>query len=236
MTFIKHYSSSHGNLYEVIANNNARLLVECGVRWKKLQRAINYDLSDIEACLLTHEHKDHSKSVKKVLEHGISVYTALGTWDAMRDVPQPYYNQLCTASGEEIQLPTFTITPFSVRHDAADPLGYRIEADGETLLFATDTRSILEDHGNTKLDIIAIGCSYDKEILQRRVDNCSIDEGLAKRLRLSHPSKQWVQGYLENYCDLSSCREIHLLHCSDGNLNREATVNEFQKYFGVRVL
>jgi metal-dependent hydrolase (beta-lactamase superfamily II) len=56
LTFTTHYSSSLGNLYEVRAANGRRLLIEAGVPWAKLQRILNFNLKDIEACLISHEH------------------------------------------------------------------------------------------------------------------------------------------------------------------------------------
>ncbi len=56
MIFRQHYSGSSGNLYEIVANSGARLLIEAGVTWKKLQKALDYNLSNIEACLISHGH------------------------------------------------------------------------------------------------------------------------------------------------------------------------------------
>ena len=56
MHFIQHYSSSRGNLYEVVANNGKRLLLEAGVRWPLIQQALGYKINNVEACLITHEH------------------------------------------------------------------------------------------------------------------------------------------------------------------------------------
>lgn len=56
MRFESFYSSSTGNLYCVTAANGKRLLIECGVTWRKLIKALSYDLTNIEACLISHEH------------------------------------------------------------------------------------------------------------------------------------------------------------------------------------
>ena len=56
MKFIAHASSSSGNLYCVTAANGKRILIECGVAWKKLQKALGYKLNNVEACLISHEH------------------------------------------------------------------------------------------------------------------------------------------------------------------------------------
>ena len=83
MKFQSYYSSSMGNLYEVVAANGQRLLIECGCTWKKLQKALSYDLTNIAGCLLTHEHKDHSKAVEDVMENAIDVWASEGTFEAI---------------------------------------------------------------------------------------------------------------------------------------------------------
>ena len=80
MQFKQHYSGSSGNLYEVIANNGKRLLIECGVTWPKIQKALNYDLKHIVACFVTHGHKDHSKALKDVRLAGIEIYASAETF------------------------------------------------------------------------------------------------------------------------------------------------------------
>jgi len=56
MIFKQHYSSSGGNLYEVVANNGKRLILDPGVTWAKLQKALNYNLRGVLGALISHEH------------------------------------------------------------------------------------------------------------------------------------------------------------------------------------
>lgn len=48
-------SSSHGNLY-VVSDGDTKLLLECGVSYKKLLKLTNFDVSQFRACLLSHSH------------------------------------------------------------------------------------------------------------------------------------------------------------------------------------
>lgn len=238
MQFKSHYSSSKGNLYEIVAEDGGRLLIECGVRWAKLQEALNFQLGGIEGCLLSHAHNDHSHAFKKIMQQGINVYSSRGTWEGLSAYEGEYKHWRrarvlgSLQAGEEDRydiletLPSFKVLPFAVQHDVPC-LGFviRERATGEYLLFATDF-FCLEQHFVYDFSVVAIACSYDADILQRRVDEKTIDETLAKRLLFSHPSKQWVMTYLRDHVDLSKCREIHLLHCSAGNLDRECAKQE----------
>jgi len=230
MTFDSYYSSSMGNLYTVTAANGKRLLIECGVPWAKLEKALGFNLRGIEACLLTHEHNDHSKAFKNVMQAGINIFASAGTWEALSNGLQRVWRRARIVANESIvHTESFDILAFKVVHDAAEPLGYvvREKATEELLLFVTDT-ALLEQRFIYQFSIIAIGCSYDNDILAERVERNEINETLAKRLLTSHPEKSWVIRYLKDYCDLSKCREIILLHCSGENLDRQAACKEIE--------
>lgn len=230
MIFQQHYSSSRSNLYTVTAANGRRLLLECGIAWPKLQKALSYDLTNIDGCLLTHEHADHSKAVKEVMRAGIDVYSSAGTFEALgfngnrRAKPIKKYVGITNSN--------FDCYAFPINHDANEPLGYIIRevATNDYLLFIPDT-SHIKQRFKIKFSIIAIECSYDKDILQSRVDTQEINETLAKRLLTSHMEKRVAMNYLSEFCDLSRCREIHLLHMSGDNINRLKTKKEFEKRF-----
>jgi phosphoribosyl 1,2-cyclic phosphodiesterase len=48
-------SSSKGNSY-VLRSDTGTLLIECGVPFKQIQKAVNFDISNIQGCLISHEH------------------------------------------------------------------------------------------------------------------------------------------------------------------------------------
>jgi len=230
MKFIQHYSGSRGNLYEVVAKNGKRLMVECGVNWKDIQRAFRYDFGNVVACLITHEHKDHSRAVNDVIRAGIPVYCSKGTARALN-----IRGSACTR--ERYYSPPesgLAISTFEAVHDCAEPVTFTIaeKETGETLFFATDTAFILQRF-RRPLAIIAIECSYDTDLLKSRIDSGDADKTHGLRLLESHQSKAAAMDYLDRHCDLSKCKEIHLLHLSRENIaDPEALRKEFEeRYF-----
>lgn len=225
------YSSSSGNLYMVTARNGNRLMIECGVVWSKLLEALEYRLEKIEACFVSHEHQDHCKAAFNVTKAGIDVYASAGTVEAIRIADS---RRVEVVEDETlIRLPSFDVLCFDVNHDAAEPLGFVVREveTKEFLLFATDT-SHIEQRFKWPFSIVAIECSYDAEILTHRVDTGDVNEALAKRLLTSHMAKDNAMRYLDEFCDLSQCREIHLLHMSGDNLGgKEQTRAEFEARF-----
>ena len=74
-------SSSKGNCYTV-DDGHTKLMLECGLPWKEIQKRTRFAV-DFAACLVSHEHADHSKAHKEVMEAGIDLYATAGTLDAL---------------------------------------------------------------------------------------------------------------------------------------------------------
>lgn len=230
MIFRQHYSGSKANLYTVESSAGGRLMIECGVRWKDIQRALDYNLRGIEGCLVSHSHADHSTAVRDVARAGIDVYMSHGTFEALglegvRRIGVVPENTL-------IRLKSFDVLTFGVNHDCDGAFGFviREKATGDFMLFATDT-SHLTQRFMYAFSIVALECSYDLKTLQARVDAGDINESLAKRLLTSHFEKDNLINYLADSVDLSRCTEIHLLHLSSDNIHREITVKEIMDRF-----
>jgi len=238
MKFEQFYSSSKGNLYQVTTNNGKRLLIECGVPWRLLQKALDYNLGGIEGVLCSHEHNDHSKAIKDILKAGINIYASLGTIDSLGISGHRKVNVLestRTFSSSATLRMDFQVYAFNLNHDSAEPLGFVIKCDNEYLLYACDT-AFIKQRFKIPFNIIAIECSYDKEILQERLDTGKINEELAKRLLNCHMEKQTAIKYLKEFCDLSRCSEIHLLHMSENTTDKEKTRQEIEDKFFVKTI
>ena len=166
---------------------------------------------------------------------GIDVYSSEETFFACGVIDNRRANAVIPKAIYEIGVRDFRFTAYASKHDAAGPLLFVVQCDGECMLFATDT-SHIKQRFNYPFSIIAIECSYDIKILQERVDAKTINETVAKRLLSSHMEKQNTMKYLSEFCDLSKCRQIHLLHMSGDNLDKKATKKEFENKFFVETI
>jgi phosphoribosyl 1,2-cyclic phosphodiesterase len=236
MNFHKYYSSSRGNLYAVEAASGERLLIDPGVTWRKLQKALDFDLGNIAGCLVSHEHKDHSKAVHDVLNAGIDVFATEGTLKGIDEFLLSHRRIHIIRDKERFGVgETFEVFPFGVHHDAAEPLGFVItenssNGDGkeENLLFVADTSHVTQRFG-TAFDIVAICCSYDKAALKARVDNGDVNETFAKRLLTSHMERAVTLRYVTEFCVMDKCREIYLLHASRDNIHIRGVRKELEE-------
>ena len=125
----------------------------------------SFDLHNIIACIQTHEHSDHSKATKGLLNNGIDVYSSKGTLEALG--LSGHRRAKVVANKTLIRFKEFEVLVFDVNHDAAEPIGFviREKATNQYLLFATDTSHIKQKF-NVKFDIVSLECSYDADILQ----------------------------------------------------------------------
>ena len=228
MRFKQLYSGSNANAYLVTTRKGRRIMIECGVAWAKLQKAIDYNMN-IDACFISHSHQDHCKAIHDVIRAGIDVYTTADTFAALGVVDGRCSNTVRDKDlirlGDGVE-----VYCFEVNHDCDGCLGFRVRDNNDYLLFATDTRSIVPRF-TMKFSIIALECSYDPYLLADRVRNGTINETLAKRLLDSHMSKDETKRYLANCCNLSKCKEIHLLHMSGDNIIKANARREFKDLF-----
>lgn len=221
MRFEAMASSSHGNAY-MVSDKETRILLECGISHKKLQKLSGFRLSEFAGCLVSHEHKDHALSVPELIKDGMTVYMSEGTAAALGLSDTELEAVEAMESGKQFSIGSIDIVPFSTFHDAAEPLGFLLKSreDGDILAFATDTVNLR--YRFPGLNILAIEANYDKAILER----CEkMPEKIRHRITNSHMEIDTLCSYLKTL-DLSQCREIFLLHLSDATSHEGHFINK----------
>ena len=209
-------SSSAGNAY-VVSDEETHILLECGISHNKLQKLSGFSLSEFQACLVSHEHKDHAKSVAELISRGMAVYMSPGTAEALETEGAELIEDR-----SQFNVGSLDIVPFTTFHDAREPLGFLIKSrrDGDVLAFATDTVNLRYKFPG--LNILAIEANYDKNILER----CEkMPEKVRYRIANAHMEIDTLCDYLRSL-DLSQCREIHLLHLSDATSHEGHFINK----------
>ncbi|NUZ05030.1 MBL fold metallo-hydrolase [Piscinibacter koreensis] len=166
-------SGSSGNATLVEARSGStvsRLLIDCGFSQKdletRLQRA-GLAPSDLDAIFVTHEHGDHvGCSVALARRHGIDLWMSRGTWRALGEAESPGTLRFAR-DGEAIVVGDLLLEPFTVAHDAAEPLQLRC-SDGAALLgVLTDAGSItphMLEH-LAGIHALLLECNHDRALL-----------------------------------------------------------------------
>lgn len=214
-------SSSKGNCYIFRASTGAVLMVECGVSFNDIKKALNFDISKVVGCLISHEHQDHAKQAGKCLESGIDCYMSRGTAQSigLEDARRVHIMQEL----HPYRLGAFTVHPFKTEHDASEPFGFLIQhPEMGMVLFATDTYFL--EYRFRGLNNILIECNYRMDILEANVKAGKLPEAVRKRTLRSHCSFDTCRDILLAN-DLTAVNNIVLIHLSDGNSN----AREFQE-------
>ena len=221
MKFESLASSSHGNAY-IVSDRETRILLECGISRRKLQQLSGFRVSDVSACVLSHEHKDHSGCVADLIAGGMPVYMSEGTAVALGLEGNALEAAEAVEHQKQITVGSIDIVPFATFHDAKEPLGFlfRSRLDGDILAFATDTVNL--NYRFPGVNILAIEANFDKYILER----CQrMPEKVRHRVSNTHMEIDVLCDYLRRL-DLSACREIYLLHLSDATSHEGHFINK----------
>lgn len=206
-------SSSKGNCY-LLKSETETLILEAGVKLMEVKKALDFDLSSITGCLITHEHLDHAKYVKEYLQAGINVHTSQGTKNKI----QPTNTRLISVMHESklYQVGQFKIMPIEVIHDAEQPFGYVIHhPECGTTLFVTDTHYLpVKVRG---MNNILCEVNYDIEIANKRISEGS-NVSVRNRVIETHMElSTFIELLKEN--DTSALHNVVMLHLSDSNSN-----------------
>lgn len=205
-------TGSNGNSY-ILKGNNSTLLIECGMPLKEVKKSLNFDISNIDGCIITHEHGDHAKYIKEFLSNSIEIYGSKGTKEALK-INDYNYNEV--KHGIKYTIGEFTVVPFNVVHDAKEPLGFLIHHEECGLvLFLTDT--MYSKYKFKGLNNLIVEANFCEEIIKNKKNN---DKSfLRDRILKSHLSIQkLIQMLNEN--DISQVNNIVLIHLSDRNSDK----------------
>mgnify|MGYP005758550085 CR=1 FL=1 len=168
-------SSSSGNCI-FAGSETTSLLVDAGISGKRIEFGLNEidrTTADIDGILVTHEHSDHIKGLGVVArKYKIPIYATAGTIDAILStgnlgkLPEGIFHEI--KENIPCRIRDITVYPFAISHDAAQPVGYRLEHEGKKIGIATDMGQyndyIIENL--TGLDALLLEANHDVNMLQ----------------------------------------------------------------------
>jgi phosphoribosyl 1,2-cyclic phosphodiesterase len=143
MEFCTLFSGSSGNSL-MVTTGKTTILIDAGVSASRIVGAMaeaGVPGSSVNAVIVTHEHRDHVSGVDVLTRRfQFPFYGTEPTLESMRRkrmLKDDQFTRACTA-GVEFVIGELAITPFSIPHDAAGPVGYRITDGTSTIAIATD--------------------------------------------------------------------------------------------------
>lgn len=218
MTTLKVISSnSSGNCY-ILECDNEQLIIELGVSWKEIMKGLNYDITKVRACLTSHIHKDHSKSIPNAIKYGLQVVSCA-------EVQTIHPQVKVLKKGVKMRLGGFKVQAIPLQHNC-ECYGYLIEHNSiSKLIFATDCNSVPYRFKN--VNHFVIECNYDADILiDNMCNNVYSQSASENHLELNDT----IEFLKQNYS--SALQSVTLIHLSNGNINAETAKQRVKDELG----
>ena len=172
--FCSLYSGSSGNSY-FLEIDGVKTLVDSGKSGKKIiegLKTIGEDIKNIEAIIVTHEHKDHVQSLKMLSKkYDIKIVISEGTYIMMEEQLNNIENEniITFKTGSKFKFKNIDIKSIKIPHDAADPSAFSFfDCENKQITIATDIGNyndyILENIKGS--DILLLESNYEENILR----------------------------------------------------------------------
>lgn len=212
-------SGSAGNAIYV-QNGATRILIDAGLTGKQIEArlsAIGVDAQSLQGIVVSHEHSDHIKGVGVMArKYKFPVWMTQGTFDGSKNTFRGAERVRIIENDEGFVIGDLTLEPFSLPHDAADPVNYVVSDGTSTCAIATDmgviTQLVYQRLKN--VDFVVIESNYDRQMLM----NGPYPWDLKKRISGRHGHLP-NDGAAETLCDLVSegVKQAVLAHLSEKN-------------------
>ncbi len=217
-------SSSSGNA-ALLRTSELNILIDAGLSCKKLQFLLNEEginVESLDAVFLTHEHNDHSAGIR-----GLSKFANLPIF-ANRDTIQAVQAKLprrpnwkVFETGSCFDFKTLKVHPFSVPHDAYDPVGFYFEWGRDDLFNPWSSLAWVTDLGFVPTlvrerimgaSILVIESNYCSKMLE---DDPKRPWSLKQRIRgrHGHLSNERTFDLLDSF-DQYKWKKVFLMHLS----------------------
>lgn len=208
-------SSSSGNSYILEASDGV-LIIECGLPFIEVKKAIDFKIDRIVGAIVTHQHGDHAKYIAEYLKSAIRVCALKDVFDAHTLKQRIFCKTIEPMHGYRIG--TFKVFALPVEHDVPC-VGFVIEhAEMGKMLFVTDT--MMFEYRIENLSHILIEANYSDEVLDYNIENGITPTSMRSRLLQSHMEIKTTENILLS-SNLDSVNEIVLIHLSNNNSDAE---------------
>jgi phosphoribosyl 1,2-cyclic phosphodiesterase len=235
-------SGSRGNS-TIVASSRTRILVDAGFSCKEIMRRMGVAgvrPETLDAMVISHEHSDHVDGVFVLARKlGVPVFMTEGThqawWRWVRGKhPGKHLEKLESfSSGQAFQIGDIEVMPFTIPHDAVDPVAFTFRAEGIKVGIATDLGYLAENvkHYVKACDCLMIESNHDLEMLRTGPYPWAVKQRvLSKR---GHLSNEALAEFLSEDYD-GAAAYLVLAHLSENNNHPELARAAAERALGRR--
>jgi phosphoribosyl 1,2-cyclic phosphodiesterase len=223
-------SGSRGNC-AFVASAQTKILVDAGVSCRetfKRLKSLGEDPQSLTAILITHEHSDHiyglatlARKLRIPIFMTGATHAAWARAQRNENGERPQLDRLEKfESGHRFQIGDIEVKPFTIPHDAADPVGFTFRAEGIKVSLATDLGYLpvnVRDHLRGS-DVLIMESNHDLEMLRGGPYPWSVKQRVASNV--GHLSNEKLADFLTGDYD-NSAAFVVLAHLSEQNNHPE---------------
>jgi phosphoribosyl 1,2-cyclic phosphodiesterase len=231
-------SGSRGNC-ALVSSARTRILVDAGISCRetfKRLRSLNEDPHALTAILITHEHSDHVYGLATLAKRlCIPIFMTGATHAAWvraqrnQNGERPNLDRLEKfESGHRFHIGDIEVKPFTIPHDAADPVGFTFRAEGIKVSIATDLGYLpvnVRDHLRGS-DVLVMESNHDVEMLRGGPYPWSVKQRVASNV--GHLSNEKLADFFTGDYD-NGAAFVVLAHLSEQNNHPEIARREAEK-------
>ena len=165
-------SGSKGNSTYVVTRG-VRLLIDVGLSGREIERRLNLigaSASDLDAIVVTHEHADHIRGLGPLSRrYKLPVYANRATFTNLPESVGHLSDRMEFRTGHTFSVADLAIHPFSISHDAADPVGLTLINGDSKLGVCTDLGKAtrLVHHHLQQCRLLVLEANHDVEMLSK---------------------------------------------------------------------
>ena len=233
-------SGSKGNC-AIVASTRTRILIDAGLSCRETLRRMSAgdeDPQKLTAILISHEHSDHVDGLPVLARKlKLPVYmtgAANEMWGRQCGRKHTHLDRLeLFSSGHSFPIGDIQVMPFTVPHDAADPVAFAFRVDGVKVAIVTDLGYMpasVRDHIRD-CDVLMVESNHDLEMLRVGRYPWSVKQRVMSRV--GHLSNAALAEFLTSDYD-GSAAFVVLAHLSEENNHPEIARDTAERALGPR--
>lgn len=192
-------TGSTGNSYILTSDNEKHLILDAGITIDEIKKGLDFDIENVEGCIISHSHKDHVMSADKI-----------------RNFSPVWKAYLSDNKIQHTHLGSFDLLALKVPHNGCENVCYVIKVDNQTILYATDFEYIPWNLDKQHINVMLIEMNYQRERIT------DLDEHRIHTV-LGHAEEQTTIDIIK--ANHKYLRNVYLCHMSRSDaLDRELAI------------
>ena len=210
-------TGSKGNCY-ILSHEHRRIIFDAGVTMTEIKKAIDYDVNSVDMAFITHAHRDHARSLKKLLDMGVLVVMPPSLYEQYKD---KYINAVKLEPENIYNLNGVLVTALPVPHDTTECYGYIITWKGQKIAYLTDLEYCPFDLSQLEITTAIVECNYDEEYV-------NLDIPQIKHKLLGHMGVKTCSQFISTL-NKETLKNVFLCHMGEGMCDYDTLIQKIKK-------